>query len=50
MECLLRSTYEVKHPTSGEVTGTIVIGEVVMMHVHEGVAGEPRVWGKEGHV
>lgn len=38
MECQLRHTYEVKDG-SGAVTGTVVIGEVVMMHVHEGVAG-----------
>ncbi|PSC71889.1 Flavin reductase-FMN-binding domain containing [Micractinium conductrix] len=38
MECLLRHNYEVKN-AAGDVTGTIVIGEVVMMHVHEGVAG-----------
>ena len=40
LECLLRHTYEVKDPHSGQVTTTIVIGEVVLMHVHEGVAGE----------
>jgi hypothetical protein len=40
LECLLRHTYEVKDPRSGQVTTTIVIGEVVLMHVHEGVAGE----------
>ena len=39
LECLLRHTYEVKDPQSGQVTTTIVIGEVVLMHVHEGVAG-----------
>ncbi|KAI7842377.1 hypothetical protein COHA_004016 [Chlorella ohadii] len=38
MECQLRHSYEVKDG-KGAVTGTIVIGEVVMMHVHEGVAG-----------
>lgn len=38
MECQLRHTYEVEDK-QGAVTGTIVIGEVVMMHVHEGVAG-----------
>ena len=38
MECRLRHTYEVKGST-GQVTCTIVIGEVVLMHVHEGVAG-----------
>lgn len=38
MECQLRHSYEVKDK-QGAVTGTIVIGEVVMMHVHEGVAG-----------
>jgi flavin reductase (DIM6/NTAB) family NADH-FMN oxidoreductase RutF len=38
MECQLRHSYEVKD-NKGAVTGTIVIGEVVMMHVHEGVAG-----------
>lgn len=39
MECVLRHSYELKEPRSGRVTGTIVIGEVVLMHVHEGVAG-----------
>jgi flavin reductase (DIM6/NTAB) family NADH-FMN oxidoreductase RutF len=38
MECELRHTYDVKD-ASGRVTATIVIGEVVLMHVHEGVAG-----------
>lgn len=38
MECQLRHSYKVKDK-NGAVTGTIVIGEVVMMHVHEGVAG-----------
>ena len=38
MECQLRHSYDVKDK-NGAVTGTIVIGEVVMMHVHEGVAG-----------
>jgi len=37
MECKLVHTYEVKN-TSGEVTATIVVGEVMMFHVHEEVA------------
>ena len=43
LECLLRHTYEVKDPHSGQVTTTIVIGEVVLMHIHEGVAGQAGV-------
>ncbi|KAL4444869.1 hypothetical protein ABPG77_003919 [Micractinium sp. CCAP 211/92] len=39
MECVLRHSYELKDPRSGKATGTIVIGEVLLMHVHEGVAG-----------
>lgn len=39
MECVLRTTHEVKD-SSGTVTCVIVIGEVVLMHVHEGVAGK----------
>jgi flavin reductase (DIM6/NTAB) family NADH-FMN oxidoreductase RutF len=38
MECVLRTTHEVKD-SGGTVTCVIVIGEVVLMHVHEGVAG-----------
>lgn len=49
MECQLRHSYEVKDG-KGAVTGTIVIGEVVMMHVHEGVAGAcgSRGWDSGG--
>lgn len=39
MECVLRHSYELKDPRSGKATGTIVIGEVLLMHVHDGVAG-----------
>lgn len=40
MECELRHSYDVKD-AAGRVTATIVIGEVVLLHVHEGVAGAP---------
>ena len=38
MECELRHTHEVKD-AGGKVTCVVVIGEVVLMHVHDGVAG-----------
>ena len=38
LECRLAHTYEVKN-AAGAVSTTIVIGEVVMMHVARGVAG-----------
>lgn len=35
----------------GKVTGTVILGEVVMMHIHEGVAGGwVGWWGDEGGV
>lgn len=39
LECVLRHTYEIKDG-SGRVSGTVVIGEAVMIHVADGVAGE----------
>jgi flavin reductase (DIM6/NTAB) family NADH-FMN oxidoreductase RutF len=39
MECTLRDTHEVRD-ADGKLTCTVVIGEVVLMHVHEGVASE----------
>ncbi|GAB4823945.1 hypothetical protein N2152v2_010991 [Parachlorella kessleri] len=39
LECLLRHTYDTKD-SKGNVTTTIVIGEVVMIHIQEGVAGK----------
>lgn len=38
LECQLRHTYDTKD-REGTITGTIVIGEVVMVHVHQEVAG-----------
>ncbi|KAK9823932.1 hypothetical protein WJX72_006453 [[Myrmecia] bisecta] len=38
-ECKLRHTYDVKND-KGEVTATVVLGEVVLAHVHEGVAAK----------
>eukprot|EP00873_Tetraselmis_striata_P029338 jgi/Tetstr1/449602/TSEL_036689.t1 len=38
MECVLVDTHEVRNEASGAVTATIVIGKVLMFHVHEAVA------------
>lgn len=47
LECLLRHTYDVKN-AAGEVTGTVVLAEVVLIHVHDGVAGAARGCGGGG--
>lgn len=38
MECKVRHTYEVKN-AAGAVSTTVVLAEVVLMHVADGVAG-----------
>lgn len=38
MECKVRHTYEVKN-AAGVVSTTVVLAEVVLMHVADGVAG-----------
>ena len=40
LECVLRHSWEVKG-RGGEVTCTVVLGEAVMIHVADGVAGAP---------
>jgi len=42
MECVLAHSYEVRNSATGtgEVTTTIVIGQVLMVHVADGVAGK----------
>ena len=47
LECVLRHTYDVKD-AAGAVTCTIVIGEAVLIHVAEGVAGAPGAQGAGG--
>jgi flavin reductase (DIM6/NTAB) family NADH-FMN oxidoreductase RutF len=39
LECKLRHAHELRD-ASGTVTTTVVLGEVVLAHIHEGVAGE----------
>jgi len=39
MECVLRHTYDIKD-AGGKVTTTIIIGQVVLMHIADGVAGK----------
>lgn len=38
LECRLKNTQDIVNK-DGKITGTIVIAEVVLMHIAEGVAG-----------
>ena len=47
LECRLKSTQDIVNK-DGKITGTVVIAEVVLMHIAEGVAGVDSERGGRG--